>query len=980
MIKTLSQITTGICQATWVAAVCLSACTIGRVEADEPATKDAAQVTYEEDVRPILKAACFHCHGESADIEAGLDLRQRRRILAGGESGSALVPGNIKKSLLYQRIQSGEMPPEEPRLTKEQIRTIAAWIEGGARTLHPEPAEIDPDGFTSVERNFWSLRPVQRPALPQVSAAHRVRTPLDTFVLARLEAQQATISEDATAETLIRRVYFDLIGLPPTPQAVQAFVNDQSPTAYEQLVDRLLSSPHYGERWGRHWLDVAGYADSEGYTDADPVRQSAFRYRDYVIQAWNADMPFDRFVREQLAGDEMLSPPYDNLQPDQIHKLTATGFLRMAPDGTGSNGIDEALASNRVMSETLKIVSTALLGLTVGCAECHNHRYDSITQADYYRIRAIFEPAYNWKSWRSKAQRQISLYTDADRQQAAAIEAEAKKIDQLRATQAAKFISQTLDKQLLTVPEPVREPLRTAYNTASSKRTAEQKELLDRFPKILKISEGSLYLYDREIRTEAAKIDKQRTERQQQYVQRAIDAQIAALPNDVQTQVRTALKTPVAKRNAQQKQLLAEHPEIPATSKTLAQFDPAGAAELQKLQQAADDLRKTQKADKLKALQAQAAEIRKQKKTEGFIRALTEVPGQIPTTFLFARGDHEQPQQEISPAGLSILSHLPLQPISTNDAKRPTTGRRMSLAHRLTDGRHPLTARVLVNRLWAHHFGRGIVDTPGDFGVLGSRPTHPQLLDWLAAELVSGDWSIKRIQRLILLSSTYRQSSRRATDQPDNDPDNRLLGRMTIRRLDAETLRDSVLSISGHLNPKLYGPPVPVMEDAVGQIIIGQENLDGERKPGKVVPLYGEEFRRSLYVQVRRSRPLSVLSTFDAPEMSPNCTQRSFSTVAPQALLMMNSNFMVDYASHVARRIVADGSQDVREQSRQGWRLCFAQEPTAAQSDAAVAFLEQQRAHFERNPIADKQTTPDMAALASYCHALISSNRFLYID
>jgi len=962
-------------------AAALSASLIGvAVSASEPTVDAEAKVSYERDVRPILKAACFQCHGEGPEVEAGLDLRQRRRILAGGESGPAIVPGQLEQSLLYQRVHSGEMPPEDAHLTQQQIRTIAAWIRSGARTLRPEPADLDSDGFTASERDFWSLRPVQRPAMPRVAAAHRVRTPIDTFVLARLEAQQRSLSRDAKAEVLIRRVYFDLIGLPPAPQAVEAFVADPSATAYEQLVERLLASPHYGERWGRHWLDVAGYADSEGYTDSDPTRDSAFRYRDYVIRAWNADMPFDRFVREQLAGDEMLPLPYTNLQPNQIAKLTATGFLRMAPDGTGANGIDEHLASNRVMSETIKIVSTAMLGLTVGCAECHNHRYDPITQADYYRMRAIFEPAYDWKRWRSKAQRRISLYNSTDRQQAAVIEAEAKKVDAVRAKQASEFISQTLEKQLLSVPEPIRDALRTAYQTPNAKRTSEQKALLDRFPKILKISEGSLYLYDREIRDEASKLDSQRKEKQREFVQRAVAAQIAALPEDVRADVRAAVDKPAAQRDAKQKQLLSRFPGLPATAETLATFDAAAAAELQRLKQAADDLRKTQKADKLKTLQQQAADIRKTKKPEGFVRALTEVPGQIPVTFLFDRGDHEQPRQELAPAGLSILSHMALDAIPGNASSLPTSGRRLSFARRLTDGRHPLTARVLVNRLWTHHFGRGIVDTPGDFGALGSRPTHPQLLDWLAAELIAGDWSMKRIQRLILLSSTYRQSSGRPSQPADSDFDNRLLGRMSVRRLDAETLRDSLLSVTGQLTPKLFGPPVPVMEDAVGQIIIGQENLDGERKPGAVIPLHGEEYRRSIYVQVRRSRPLGVLATFDAPEMSPNCTQRNFSTVAPQALLMMNSRFALDHATMLAKRIAARAPQDLPQQARQGWRLCFAQDPSTAQSQAAVEFLQQQRAHFERHPVADKKTTAAMAALSSYCHALISSNRFLYID
>ena len=951
----------------------------GTTRAAEPA-KAPQHPTYERDVRPILKAYCFQCHGEEAELKGELDLRLRRLIATGGESGQAIVPGNVKKSLLYERIVSGEMPPGEAKLSAKQIRTIAEWIRTGAKTLRPEPLTIGAESFTEEERAFWSLQPIQRPAVPAFGSTDRVRTPVDAFVLARLHADKLNFSPEADRVTLIRRLYFDLLGLPPTPEAIEQFLTDNSPDAYEKLVDRLLASPRYGERWGRHWLDVAGYADSEGYTEADPERDSAFRYRDYVIRAFNDDKPFDTFILEQLAGDELVKPPYRNLTPEQIDQLVATGFLRMAPDGTGMGSVDQGIARNQVIAETLKIVSTSLMGLTVGCAQCHNHRYDPIPQADYYRLRAIFEPAYDWKSWRTPAARRISLYTDDDRRVAATIEAEAKLVDAELAKQTAVFIDQTLDTQLAKLPEDVREPLRVAYKTPAAKRTVEHKEVLDRFPKILKISAGSLYLYDREIRTDAAKIDADRKTKEKAFVAKAFQAELAKLPAEIARLLQTAHATAAAMRTAEQKKLVTEHAAHLVTLATLRKFDAPAADELARLQKAATDLRATQKADRVKAMQAKAAAVRARKPPEGFVRPLAEVSGTLPKTFLFSRGDHEQPKQELAPAGLSLLADRKLGDIPTNDTSITSTGRRLAFAQRLTNGRHPLTARVLVNRFWMHHFGRGIVETPGDFGYLGARPSHPQLLDWLAAEFMQGGWRVKRIHRLMLTSTVYRQSSRRLAELNSVDPDNHLYGRMPIRRLESEVVRDAVLAISGTLNDKLFGKPVPVMEDDVGQIILGKENLDGERKPGAKIDLLGEEYRRSLYVQVRRSRPLGVLSTFDAPVMDPNCTSRNSSTVAPQALMMMNSDFTVAYAGRFAERVVAQVGDDHRKQTAHAWLLAYGRKPTKEQVDAALQFLTTQEAYYTNNPPAGSKTAPQKLALSSFCQALIGSNGFLYID
>ncbi len=338
------------------------------IAAENSPADAAAKPNFETDVRPLLKAHCFHCHGEGEQTEGNLDLRLRRLIAQGGDSGAALLEGKPDESLIYQRIKSGEMPPGDKKMSAAEAEKIRVWIAAGAKTARAEPEKITADTIMPEEREFWCFQPVVRTDPPTVRQTEQVRTPIDAFIASRLEANGMTFSPEADKQTLIRRATFDLLGLPPTPEEIAAFVADDSPDAYEKLIDRLLDSPRYGERWGRHWLDLAGYADSDGYTSQDPVRKYAYKYRDYVIRAFNEDQPFDAFIQEQLAGDEMLQPPYKELQPEQIEKLVATGFLRMAPDGTGTGGVDQNEARNQVMAETLKIVSTSLMGLTVGCA------------------------------------------------------------------------------------------------------------------------------------------------------------------------------------------------------------------------------------------------------------------------------------------------------------------------------------------------------------------------------------------------------------------------------------------------------------------------------------------------------------------------------------------------------------------------------------------------------------------------------------
>ncbi|MFM2167120.1 MAG: hypothetical protein RIS79_1491 [Verrucomicrobiota bacterium] len=858
-------------------------------------------LTFEKDVRPILKANCFHCHGEEGETKGGLDVRLARFLQKGGETGPAIIPGDAAKSHLIELVKAGEMPKGKNKLKERDIAILEQWIANGAKTARPEPEMLGPEhAFTDEERAWWSLQPVSRPT----------RKSLDAFIEAKLTEKGLSFSREADPATFIRRASFDLLGLPPTPEEVQAFEaaciqfgqsgQTLPEAAVRALIDRLLASPHYGERWGRHWLDAAGYADSEGFGEKDLERKWAWKYRDYVIHALNKDKPFDQFVQEQLAGDEMVPQPYKNLSADAIEKLTATGFLRMAPNGTGE--MNDAATQNANIADTIKMVGTSLYGLTIGCAQCHDHRYDPISQADYYRLRAVFEPGFDTKAWRSTQGRLVSLLTDAQSAESAKIEAEAKKLDAARLVTQEEFITEVLEKELLKAPEADRAALRTAYRTEVKKRSADQTKLLKAWPRINQLSAGSLYLYDTTY--------------------------------------------------------------------------------------------KTKHADTLKKMTADATAVRAKKPVEEFVHAFTEVPKAkpdlIPATFVFNRGNHDQPKDKVGPGELTVLAGQRKIDLPEKDPKLTTSGRRLALANALTDGKHPLLARVMVNRVWMHHFGKGIVASPGDFGQLGSKPTHPELLDWLAGEFMRGGWSLKQLHRLIMTSRTYRQASTRDDKRDLIDPDNLYLSRMNVRRLEAETLRDSLLAISGKLNPKVGGAPVPVMFNEEGQVVIGIDTTDTAGRPtGKIIPLNGDEFRRSIYIQARRSRPLEMFATFDAPVMEPSCDARSVTTVSPQSLLLMNSATMRVHAQQFAQRVENEGGQELPDRVRLAWKLVHGKAASESDVQQSVEFVQAQTEYYKATPTplevqlgAPAKTPGDPAflGLTALCHALMSSNSLLYID
>ncbi len=855
---------------------------------------ETRELTFERDVRPILKAHCTHCHGEEEKPKGGVDLRLRRFMDRKLESGGhVLVPGRPDESEMVLLIREGEMPKKGKKVSPEELAVIERWIAQGAKAMKPEPESLAPGMFiTDGDREFWSFQPVARPAVPEAGKNPRVRTPIDAFVLAKLRGQQLDLSPDADRRTLIRRVTLDLTGLLPTPPEVEAFVADPAPDAYEKVVDRLLASSAYGERWARHWLDVAGYADSNGVTEVDSPRLHAWRYRDYVIRAFNADKPWNEFIIEQLAGDELAGATHDDApqaiaDPHKRDLLVATAFLRLGPDGTDDGAPDPKLARNQAITEEMRIVSSSLLGLTVACAQCHDHRYDPIPQSDYYRLRAIFDPAYNWEKWRPPAQRLYSLYTPEERAQADEIERQARAIEAEARAMTKTFLEEVFQKEIVKLPEEEREPYRAARATVAKERTPGQKALIRKYPAAL--ADKSLDLYD---------------------------------------------------KDAQKK----------VTAKT-----------------------------------AEAAKLRATKPAEAMIMALTEVKGVVPESRVFNRGDHDQPKQRVEPGELTVLAPSEMAELKPEPLTSGSTGRRLAYARWLTSGKHPLVARVLVNRFWLHHFGRGIVSTAGDFGTLGEPPTHPELLDWLASEFMSGGWKLKPLHRLMVTSTAYRQSSR---NEPSVtvDPENKLYARFMLQRLDAEALRDAMLAAAGTLNRTAFGVPVEIARDRSGRIVVGREELNTNRDVVKVISLGQDDFRRSVYVKVRRKQPLTVLDAFDAPMMQPNCEARNRTTVAPQSLLLMNDTFILDTARALATRLRQETAGDARGQIVRAWRILFSQEAREEDVSRSLVYLAEQTEairtyYLGTKPAKDAPPSdPQLESLASLCQVFLSSNRFLYVE
>jgi hypothetical protein len=850
-----------------------------------PTAKGPVAIT-EGDVLPIFQMRCVVCHGKRKK-EGGLDLRFQATRLKGGKSGPALVPGKPEESLIMQKILSGQMPP--PKLLVEalvrppssaEVEKLRKWIAGGALPAPRLAAEdaVDP-GISDQDRMFWSFQPPKRPPVPNVRQQELVRNPLDAFLLEKLEAANLSFSPEASRLTLMRRAYLDLIGSPPSPGEIDEYLKDHRPDAYELMIDRLLASPHYGERWAKFWLDAAGYADSEGVIDDDMVRANTWRFRDYVIRSLNSDKPFDRFLCEQIAGDEMVHyQQAKQLDAEGMDKLVATGFLRMVPDGTYSPANSSIAERINVVADEIEVLSSAVFGLTIGCARCHNHKYDPIPQRDYYRLSAILQTAYDPYDWVKPNERYLDFAPEAERKEVAAfnapVEAEIKKLETARDEKAKPLREKVLEERLSVLPEPVRDDLKVAAATPAEKRTATQKYLAEKFEDTLKIIDEDLEKKFPQFKTEAAEFNKK------------------------------------------------------------------------------------------------IEELKKKLREKPQIRALYEMGGEPSGAYLLHRGDAQQIGEAVQPGAPSVL-RAGLAPYQVTPPWPDASGRRLARARWLVQPNHPLTARVMVNRMWMHHFGKGIVASPSNFGHTGVPPSHPELLDWLATEFVRSGWSIKAMHRLMVTSTTYRQDSRIPPEAQSADPENTLLSRMPLRRMDAEQLYDSILQVTGELNPAQFGPSVPVEILPAGEIV-----AKGSPKEG---------WRRAIYVLERRTTPATMLEVFDLPRMSPNCIQRSYSTVSTQALQMMNSEVIRQRARYFAGRLIDEFGDNQEKQIEQIYLRSFARRPTAQETAMAVRDLSDLNTKWSRYLESQKNEGPRAAtsrwyALADLCHAVLSSAEFAYIE
>jgi hypothetical protein len=821
-------------------------------------------ILFESDVRPLLEKHCLKCH-QPSKAKGGLDVTRMPLILRGGDNGAAVVPGKPADSLLVQRVEKGEMPPPKAgKLDPPQRDLIRRWVAAGALSAATSSAGGSDAGTVSEEeRRFWAFRPPVRPVVPAVAGKDRVRTPIDAFLLARLEAKGLSFNPDASREVLLRRLCFDLLGLPPTPEQLAAFVADERPDAYERLVEQLLASPAYGERWGRHWLDLAGYADSDGYLAADRLRPEAWRYRDYVIHAINEDQPYDQFLTEQLAGDELSDwRKAEELTPLMKRQLTATGFLRTASDPTYP-GYTEPNEIHQVLSDTMQIVGSTFVGLTIQCARCHAHKTDPISQRDYYALQAVFLPALDPARWVPSEVRGVLAATEAER---ARIEQYNHKV-----TERLKALNGELAE------------LTARYH---KKRVTEY---------LAKAAPG----------TDAATIAK----------------------------LTAAVEVAKEKRTPEQGALAARLASILAD----VQLDP-------------DDLfpEFKQEAEKLRA--AIAAEQALLKPRPPLLRAIADLDGKPAEGHILRRGDYTKPGIPVG-AGIPVV----LAPAGYRfEAKAgvQTSGRRLALARWLTDPAHPLTARVQVNRMWKHHFGRGLVATVANFGQAGSRPTHPELLDWLATEFVASGWRLKAMHRLMVTSTAYRQTSDLDAGKKAIDPRNELLGAWRPRRHEGEVVRDSLLSVAGKLGAQRFGPPAPVAPRSDGAV----ETDDTPQCN-----------RRSIYLIVRRSQHVTLLDLFDTPMMEINCPDRGASTVPLQALVLMNGPFAERCAAALANRLLQSSADD-GDRIQLAYRLLFSRSPRAEEVDRLRRFLSE-AAH----------EASAQAAWVQLALVLLNSNEFLYV-
>jgi mono/diheme cytochrome c family protein len=838
-----------------------------------------AERHFTDKVKPLLDSRCISCHGPDK-VKGALRLDSRAATLKGGDNGPAVVPGKPNESLLLHAVMHAkkdlEMPPKE-KLTTNDIAVLRRWIEEGApwpeistnavATAQTTPGEKlgdawhDPRNpivriFGGQRLDLWSLKPVQRVEPPRVKSGKSVRNPIDHFVVAQLEAAKLPPSPEADKRTLARRVSYDLTGLPPAPEEMNEFLNDKRRDAYERFVDKLLASPRYGEHQARLWMDVIRYSDSNGF-DWDEFRPKAWRFRDYVIRAFNNDKPFDQFIREQLAGDELFDgPPKSETEQEA---LVATGYLRMGPQDNSAGAFNEQDRSRaELMTDLTETTASAFLGLTMSCNRCHDHKYDPLSQADHYRMRAFFEPV--------KFADDVPLDVATEQE---SIRAHNKAVDE-----KLKPLQEQRDALLASVKKKLRDE------------------------KVAKLS----------------------------------------------TNEQTLLETPKEKRTNELKD------QVAALEKKVEPKD-------KEVQAALDETQKKQN----ESLGKQIDALKKERRSFTLALLMTDSPEKVPVTRILFQGNHKDPRDPVVPGFISALDPNPAPIKKPRNTK--TTGRRLTLAGWIASTNNPFTARVLVNRVWQEHFGKGLVATPNDFGLAGARPTHPQLLDWLAGDFIDNGWSVKSLHRLIVTSATYRQSSAQAGKRNRSDAENELLSHQNIRRLSAEQLRDSLLAVSGTLKLDHAGGP-PIWPDLPPEILQANPAFldDNETKTKGWYPSpKTNQNVRSVYLIQKKTVRVPFMETFDLPENSISCARRNVSIVAPQALSLLNSSLTIEAARALAERVQRETGTNATKQIERAFILTLQRAPQRDERRACFALVQQ------RN-------------FTELCRALLNVNEFVFID
>jgi hypothetical protein len=832
--------------------------------------------SFAKDIAPLLTARCMQCHGQSP-LMGGLDLRTRETALKGGQHGPAIVPGDSAKSHIYRHLTGAETPqmPLGSRLSEAEIELVKQWIDSGAAwdtgvALAPPPGTpaSGERKFTEQQRRYWAFQKVMKPAVPAVNNAAWAVNPIDAFVEARLEEKKLQPNPPADKITLLRRATLDLTGLPPSPDEVQGFLADNSPDAFVKVVDRLLASPHYGERWGRHWLDLARYADSNGFK-ADETRPNMWRYRDYVIQAFNEDKPYDRFIREQIAGDE--------LYPNDLNARIAVAFNRHYTDETNQPVLE--LRRQEILNDITDTVGAVFLGMTYGCARCHDHKFDPILHKDYYRLQAFF----------------ANIREDDH-------------LNLLHGDELARWKQQESTWEEKT--RSIRDQMHALVEPIAAKRADYYKH---------RFSPGT----------------------------------------------RKALETPAEQRTPLQAWLaIKATPQITYKEKDLVkELNP-------------EDRKRY---DELSAQLAQYDSIKPPDPPEA--QTLEDGGRQAPATHVLAVGNWDVPKEEVQPGFLSILD--PSDAKIAPPAGMESTGRRTALANWLADARNPLTARVMVNRIWHYHFGQGIVASTSDFGVMGDRPTNQKLLDYLAATFVEDGWSIKKLTRRIMLSHAYQESSAYQKEAAAADPEDKLQWRYPRHREEGEEIRDSMLYVSGLLNPKMGGPGVHP-ELPPGTVPAKYGSWNPEKDPA-------EADRRSVYIFEKRVMVYPMFEAFDAPNPQESCPRRFRTVIPSQALMLMNDRLVLEWSRALAGRVLNDSGLSAAQQVDRAWRLALSRAPNAEERRTALNFLDEQSEVIgERLAQKEKVALPEnapanlaparAAAFVDFCHALLNSNEFLYVN